>query len=88
MYKMRYVFKGNKHIVTYFYEYLSKEEKELIFLVNPQLATKPHCSFCDSDDVSQLSSFGTAQLVSQFYCNQCKSVFEFIRWQKVKQKAL
>ncbi|WP_176713782.1 hypothetical protein [Pseudobacillus wudalianchiensis] len=40
-----------------------------------------HCSFCDSEDVNKLSQFGTAQLVSQFYCNNCQSVFEFIRWQ-------
>lgn len=44
-----------------------------------------HCSFCDSTDVMKLSIFGTAQLVSQYYCNQCKSVFEFIRWQKEKE---
>ncbi|GAD14909.1 conserved hypothetical protein [Geobacillus kaustophilus GBlys] len=24
--------------------------------------------------------FGTAQLVSQYYCHQCKSVFERVRW--------
>lgn len=41
----------------------------------------PHCSFCDSGDVSIYSSFGTAQLVRQYYCHQCHSVFEFIRWQ-------
>ncbi|BDG40094.1 hypothetical protein PcaKH16_22330 [Parageobacillus caldoxylosilyticus] len=44
-----------------------------------------HCSFCDSTDVTKLSIFGTAQLVSQYYCHQCKSVFEFIRWQKEKE---
>ncbi|WP_419095746.1 hypothetical protein [Aeribacillus alveayuensis] len=40
-----------------------------------------HCSFCDSTDVAIVSAFGTAQLVSQYYCRKCKSVFEFIRWQ-------
>ncbi|WP_438821125.1 hypothetical protein [Desertibacillus haloalkaliphilus] len=27
-----------------------------------------------------MAPFGTAQLVRQFYCNDCKSVFEYIRW--------
>jgi formate dehydrogenase maturation protein FdhE len=42
---------------------------------------QPHCPFCDSTDVAMMSPFGTAQLVRQFYCNACKSAFEFIRWQ-------
>lgn len=41
-----------------------------------------HCSFCDSTDVEIYSSFGTAQLVRQYYCHCCHSVFEFIRWQE------
>jgi|GEM_PF-2257643 len=42
---------------------------------------KPHCSFCHSTNVQLIAPFGTAQLVRQFYCHQCKSVFEYIRWQ-------
>ncbi|WP_449280303.1 PaaD-like zinc ribbon domain-containing protein [Lentibacillus salinarum] len=38
------------------------------------------CPFCSSDDVNKIAPFGTAQLVSQYYCNQCKSVFEYVRW--------
>ncbi|WP_449539005.1 PaaD-like zinc ribbon domain-containing protein [Ferdinandcohnia sp. Marseille-Q9671] len=45
---------------------------------------KVQCSFCSSDDVKKISSFGTAQLVRQYYCNKCHSVFEYIRWQKEK----
>lgn len=41
------------------------------------------CSFCSSKSVKKLSSFGTAQLVRQYYCNQCQSVFEYIRWRKI-----
>ena len=44
----------------------------------------PHCSFCNSENVSIYSSFGTAQLVRQYYCQECHSVFEFIRWQNVE----
>jgi hypothetical protein len=41
------------------------------------------CSFCDSTDVTLMSLFGTAQLVRQYYCNHCHSVFEYIRWQNI-----
>ncbi|OIK09534.1 hypothetical protein BIV60_23630 [Bacillus sp. MUM 116] len=43
--------------------------------------TPIQCSFCSSEDVEKISSFGTAQLVRQYYCNHCHSVFEYIRWQ-------
>jgi hypothetical protein len=43
---------------------------------------KPHCSFCDSTNVQMMSRFGTAQLVRQYYCISCRSVFEFVRWQE------
>jgi len=42
----------------------------------------PHCPFCESEDVVLHSNFGTAQLVRQYYCNSCRSVFEFIRWRE------
>jgi hypothetical protein len=45
-------------------------------------AEKPHCCFCESENVTLISPFGTAQLVRQYYCRSCKSVFEFIRWQQ------
>jgi len=38
------------------------------------------CSFCSSEDVNKIARIGTAQLVSQYYCNHCKSVFEYVRW--------
>jgi formate dehydrogenase maturation protein FdhE len=48
----------------------------------------PHCSFCDSIDVTLIAPFGSAQLVRQFYCNDCHSVFEYIRWQNVVQEEM
>ncbi|WP_281248626.1 3-hydroxyacyl-CoA dehydrogenase NAD-binding domain-containing protein [Domibacillus antri] len=44
-----------------------------------------HCPFCESDDVTLMSLFGSAQLVRQFYCNKCKSAFEFIKWTEHSQ---
>ncbi|WP_458352652.1 PaaD-like zinc ribbon domain-containing protein [Peribacillus frigoritolerans] len=40
----------------------------------------PACPFCDGKNVELYSSFGTAQLVRQYYCLNCKTVFESIRW--------
>ncbi|MFM1654537.1 hypothetical protein ACI7RC_20925 [Brevibacillus sp. B_LB10_24] len=44
-------------------------------------ALSVHCPFCDKTDVTLMSPFGTAQLVRQYYCNVCRSAFEYIRWQ-------
>jgi len=38
------------------------------------------CSYCASENVDKIAAFGTAQLVNQYYCNECKTVFEYIRW--------
>ncbi|MFC0560733.1 PaaD-like zinc ribbon domain-containing protein [Halalkalibacter alkalisediminis] len=46
---------------------------------------KPFCSFCNSENVNLIAPFGTAQLVRQFYCGDCKSVFEYIRWRDEDQ---
>jgi transposase-like protein len=48
---------------------------------------RPHCSFCGSDNVERIAAFGTAQLVRQYYCNNCHSVFEYIRWQDEDKEA-
>lgn len=44
------------------------------------------CSFCSSENVEKISAFGTAQLVRQYYCNSCHTVFEYIRWQASQTK--
>jgi len=38
------------------------------------------CSFCSSENVEKIARIGQAQLVSQYYCNDCRSVFEYVRW--------
>lgn len=52
----------------------------------PKESKSVHCSFCSSENVEKISSFGTAQLVRQYYCKNCKSVFEYIRWQEQEEK--
>ncbi|NSL50542.1 PaaD-like zinc ribbon domain-containing protein [Calidifontibacillus erzurumensis] len=41
---------------------------------------KPFCAFCNSENVELIAPFGTAQLVRQFHCKDCQSVFEYLRW--------
>ena len=38
------------------------------------------CAFCSSTDVELISLFGQFLLASQYYCCNCRSVFEAVRW--------
>jgi hypothetical protein len=38
------------------------------------------CAFCDSTDTELLALFGQNLLSSQYYCRNCHSVFEAVRW--------
>lgn len=42
----------------------------------PEAAT---CPFCLSTDTEQFSAFGSAVSTSQYYCNGCRTVFEFFK---------
>jgi formate dehydrogenase maturation protein FdhE len=44
---------------------------------------KAFCSFCDSTNVKLVAPFGTAQLVRQYFCNDCKTVFEYVKWRDI-----
>ena len=41
---------------------------------------KPTCPFCDSTDAELFSLYGQTLLGSQYYCNDCRSIFEAIRF--------
>lgn len=46
-----------------------------------QLRTKPvACVFCNSTDTEEFSLYGQTLMGSQYYCNQCRSIFEVIRY--------
>ncbi|WP_458294467.1 PaaD-like zinc ribbon domain-containing protein [Anoxybacteroides rupiense] len=64
----------------FYIRYLQKHNKKRCLKMDRQEAV--YCSFCHSVDVAKMSMFGTAQLVSQYYCHQCKSVFEWVRWRR------
>lgn len=38
------------------------------------------CVFCNSTDTEEFSLYGQTLMGSQYYCNQCRSIFEVIRY--------
>ncbi|MDH3732724.1 MAG: hypothetical protein OEU54_04285 [Gemmatimonadota bacterium] len=38
------------------------------------------CPFCNLEDTEQFSTFGGQVSTSQYYCNRCRTVFDFFRW--------
>lgn len=38
------------------------------------------CPFCDGSATEQFSAFGSAVSVGQYYCRDCKTVFEWMKW--------
>lgn len=38
------------------------------------------CPFCDGSETEQFSAFGSAVSVGQYYCRDCKTVFEWMKW--------
>jgi len=41
---------------------------------------KIQCVFCDSADVEFFSLYGQTLLGTQYYCRNCKSIFEVVRF--------
>ncbi|HEV2440838.1 MAG TPA: hypothetical protein VGX97_12335 [bacterium] len=40
----------------------------------------PDCPFCGSDATELMSLFGSSPLTSQYYCRDCRSAFEQVKW--------
>ncbi len=38
------------------------------------------CPFCGSKETQQETDFGTTLAYAQFYCRQCRTPFEWIKW--------
>lgn len=38
------------------------------------------CPFCDSNDSTPFATFGGQASTAQYYCNDCRTVFEALRW--------
>ena len=44
----------------------------------PQAA---QCPFCDGMDTKLLSPFGGQMSMAQYWCNRCRTGFEYIKWE-------
>lgn len=44
------------------------------------------CPFCDSTDNELFSLFGQTLLGTQYYCRNCRTVFEAVRWEESEQE--
>jgi transposase-like protein len=40
------------------------------------------CPFCESTNTRKESDFGTTLAYAQFYCNECRTVFEWLKWEE------
>jgi hypothetical protein len=38
------------------------------------------CPFCDGEQTELLSLFGTALSVATYWCRDCRTAFEWIKW--------
>ncbi|MBI5029602.1 MAG: hypothetical protein HZB51_03685 [Chloroflexi bacterium] len=45
------------------------------------------CPFCDSIDVEMIALFGQQMMTSQYYCHNCHSVFEAVKWEATQEKS-
>jgi hypothetical protein len=37
------------------------------------------CPFCNANDSRPLAAFGSLLMTSQYYCNACRTTFEWVR---------
>lgn len=44
------------------------------------------CPFCDSSETEMIALFGQQMMTSQYYCRNCRSVFEAVKWDDPKAK--
>ena len=50
--------------------------------VSPHTAALPAavaCPFCNGHDSKPLAAFGSLLMTSQYYCNTCRTTFEWVR---------
>ena len=44
------------------------------------------CPFCDSTDTEMIALFGQQMMTSQYYCRNCRTVFEAVKWDDENSK--
>lgn len=40
------------------------------------------CPHCGGRETEQMTAFGSALSVSQYWCRPCRTVFEFMKWRR------
>ncbi len=45
------------------------------------LPVSVNCPFCSNRQTEVFSPFGTVASVAQYYCRDCRTVFEYVKWE-------
>lgn len=43
------------------------------------------CPFCESTETEMIALFGQQMMTSQYYCHNCHSVFEAVKWEDTEK---
>jgi len=43
------------------------------------------CPFCESPNVEMIALFGQQMMTSQYYCHNCHSAFEAVKWEDAEK---
>lgn len=55
--------------------------------IDPTLPASPPCPFCDLRDTELVSPFGGQLSVATFWCNRCRTGFDYIKWEDAADRA-
>ena len=47
-----------------------------------RLPEAPSCPFCDGKETELMNPFGSHASVSTYWCRDCRSPFELLKWQR------
>lgn len=51
-------------------------------LRSAELPDAVECPHCGGTETEQMTAFGSALSVSQYWCRPCRTVFEFMKWRR------
>jgi rubredoxin len=51
-------------------------------LRSSELPDSVECPHCGGMETEQMTAFGSALSVSQYWCRPCRTVFEFMKWRE------
>ena len=52
------------------------------------LPEAPQCPFCEGSSTELMNAFGSQLSVSTYWCTECRSPFELLKWRGVRGKSL